>query len=81
VTRVQMRVRLLRDAKSSEEAKRAQAIQILKFMGEKGVLMALKSEPGPWQAMATTAFFEVMNPKMTVDTLPESKAAAKTSKD
>ncbi len=81
VTRVQMRVRLLRDAKSSEESKRRQAIQILKFMGEKGVLMALKSEPGAWQAMATTAFFEVMNPKMSVDTLPESKAAAKSSKD
>jgi HEAT repeat protein len=73
VTRVQMRVRLLRDAHSSDEKKRAQAIQILKFMGEKGALMALKSEPGPSQEIAREAFFELMNPKMTTEALPEQK--------
>jgi HEAT repeat protein len=75
VTRVQMRVRLLRDAHSADEKKRAQAIQILKFMNEKGALMALKSESGPAQEPARQAFFELMNPKMTTDALPEAKAA------
>lgn len=74
VTRVQMRIRLLRDARGSDERKRMQAIQILKFMGEKGCLMALKSESGPQQDPARQAFFELMNPKMTSDALPEQKA-------
>ena len=73
VTRVQMRVRLLRDARTGDEKKRAQAIQILKFMNEKGPLMALKGETGPVQDPARQAFFELMNPKMTVDSLPEGK--------
>lgn len=73
VTRVQMRIRLLRDAKGGDEKKRVQAINILKFMGEKGVLMALKSEQGPWQAQAQQAFFELMNPKVATDALPEAK--------
>jgi HEAT repeat protein len=75
VTRVQMRIRLLRDARGSDERKRLQAIQILKFMGEKGCLMALKGESGPQQEPARQAFFELMNPKMTTDAMPEQKAA------
>jgi HEAT repeat protein len=74
VTRVQMRVRLLRDARGADEKKRVQAVQILKFMGEKGVLMALKSETGPAQELARQAFFELMNPKASVEALPEAKA-------
>ncbi|MEA2746566.1 MAG: hypothetical protein QOI41_709, partial [Myxococcales bacterium] len=58
VTRVQMRVRLLRDARGADDKKRRQAVQILKFMGEKGVLMALKAEAGPSQELARQAFFE-----------------------
>jgi hypothetical protein len=73
VTRVQMRIRLLRDAKAGDEKKRTQAINILKFMGEKGVLMALKSEQGAWQAQANQAFFELMNPKVATENLPEAK--------
>ena len=73
LTRVQMRVRLYRDAKGSDESRRAQAIDILKFMGEKGTLMALKSEAGPWQAQAAQAFFELMNPKAATESLPESQ--------
>jgi HEAT repeat protein len=76
LTRVQMRVRLLTDARGADETKRVQAIQILKFMGEKGVLMALKSEAGPARELARQAFFELMNPKVTVDALPEAKAAS-----
>jgi len=75
VTRVQMRVRLLRDAKSPDEKKRTQAIQILKFMNEKGALMALKSEDGPAKDLARQAFFELMNPKMSTDSVPEAKGA------
>ncbi|MBX3230704.1 MAG: HEAT repeat domain-containing protein [Labilithrix sp.] len=75
-TRVQMRIKLLRDAKGSDAVKRSQAIQILKFMNEKGCLMALKSESGPGQEDARRAFFELMNPKMTTDALPpEAKAS------
>ncbi len=76
VTRVQMRVRLLRDAHSADETKRAQAVQILKFMNEKGVLMALKSEDIPAKELAKQAFFELMNPKMGTDALPEAKGSS-----
>lgn len=75
LTRVQMRVRLIRDAHSADEKKRAQAIQILKFMNEKGALMALKSEDIPAREIARQAFFELMNPKMSVDAIPEAKGA------
>lgn len=75
VTRVQMRVRLLRDARGADEKKRRQAVQILKFMGEKGVLMALKAEQGPSQELARQAFFELMNPKASTESLPEAKDA------
>ncbi len=75
LTRVQMRVRLMRDARSDDEKKRTQAIQILKFMNEKGVLMALKSEDGPVKELARQAFFELMNPKVSTEALPEQKAA------
>ncbi|MBS2015509.1 MAG: hypothetical protein JST00_21665 [Deltaproteobacteria bacterium] len=44
-------------------------------MGEKGVLMALKSEQGPAQELARQAFFELMNPKATTDSLPDAKDA------
>jgi len=73
MTRVQLRIRLLRDARAGDEKKRAQAVQILKFMGEKGVLMALKAEPGPAQEPARQAFFELMNPKATADSLPDAR--------
>jgi hypothetical protein len=73
MTRVQLRVRLNRDAHSADEKKRVQAIQILKFMGEKGSLMALKGETGPAQDLARQAFFELMNPKVGGEALPEAK--------
>lgn len=75
VTRVQMRVRLMRDARAADEKKRADAVMILKFMGEKGALMALKGETGPGAELAKQAFFELMNPKQTTEALPEVKAA------
>jgi HEAT repeat protein len=75
MTRVQLRVRLLNDALNGSELKRAQAIRILKFTKEKGALMALRSAPSPVGEMAKQAFFEVMNPKATGESIPESPKA------
>lgn len=77
MTRVQLRVRLYRDAKSGDAKKQAESLSILKFMKEKGVLMALRSEEGPWKEPARQAFFEVMNPKIFSDSLPDAPAAKK----
>jgi hypothetical protein len=42
-------------------------------MKEKGVLMALKGESGPHGELAKKAFFEVMNPKIVADSLPDAR--------
>jgi HEAT repeat protein len=76
MTRVQFRMRLLLDAKGSDDKKREDAIMILKFMKEKGVLMALRSEAGPVGEMARKAFFEIMNPKTVDDRIPDAPKAA-----
>ena len=65
VTRVQLRARLLADAKGTNDVKRSNAVSILKFLQEKGSLMALKETSGPVAELARQAFFEVMNPKAT----------------
>jgi HEAT repeat protein len=75
MTRVQLRWRLLQDAKGSNDVKRAEAIRILKFTREKGVLMALRNDPGPVGPLARQAFFEVMNPKANAEAVPESPKA------
>jgi HEAT repeat protein len=71
MTRVQLRNRLMMDARGTNDVKRAEAIALLKFTKEKGVLMALRSEPAPVGDMARQAFFEVMNPKATGEAIPE----------
>jgi HEAT repeat protein len=71
ITRVQFRYRLMQDAKGGNPLKREAAIEILKFMKEKGVLMALRSEPGPTGELAKVAFFQVMNPKVNTEKLPD----------
>jgi HEAT repeat protein len=71
ITRVQFRYRLMQDAKGSNDIKRQAAIEILKFMKEKGVLMALRSEPGQTGVLAKQAFFEVMNPKLAGEKIPD----------
>jgi HEAT repeat protein len=73
LTRVQLRVRLMKDARGADEKRRTDAIEILKFMKEKGVLMALKGETGPHAELARKAFFEVMNPKIVTDSLPDAR--------
>ena len=77
ITRVQFRVRLIADAKGGDAKKRTDAVSILKFMNEKGVLMALRNEPAPLGDMARQAFFEVMNPKHAVDQkIPDATGSA-----
>ncbi len=75
MTRVVLRNKLLQDAKGSNAVKRDEAIEILKFTKEKGVLMALKDEPAPLGPLARQAFFEVMYPKADVGAVPESPKA------
>jgi HEAT repeat protein len=65
-TRVVLRYRLFTAAKSGDAAAKKGAIDTLKFMKEKGTLMALRHEPGEVGAMAKKAFHEVMNPKVFV---------------
>jgi len=77
MTRVQLRARLMADAKGSNAVKRDEAIHILKFIKEKGVLMALRGEPGALGELARQAFFEVMNPKSSAESVPESPKALK----
>ena len=75
LTRVQFRYRLLQDARGSNEVKRTSAIEVLKFMKEKGVLMALRNEPGPVAELARQAFFEIMNPKLSAERVPDAPKA------
>lgn len=63
-TRVVLRYRLWQDAKGSDVERKKGAIMTLKFMKERGVLMALRQEQGDTGDMAKRAFFELMNPKM-----------------
>ena len=77
MTRVQLRARLSADARGTNDVKRTEAIHILKFIKEKGVLMALRGEPGPVAEMARQAFFEVMYPKANAESVPESPKAQK----
>jgi hypothetical protein len=75
MTHVVLRSKLLADAKGSNEVKRNNAIAILKFTKEKGVLMALRNEPAPLGDLARQAFFEVMYPKATAEAVPASPKA------
>ncbi|WP_437655428.1 HEAT repeat domain-containing protein [Sorangium sp. So ce1182] len=65
-TRVVLRYRLYQAAKSGDGAQKKGAIETLKFMKEKGALMALRHEQGETGALAKRAFHELMNPKATV---------------
>ena len=76
ITRVQFRNRLIADARGTNDVKRTAAIEILKFMKEKGVLMALRNDQGPVAELARQAFFDVMNPKIVADKLPDAPKAA-----
>ncbi len=62
-TRVVLRYRLFTAAKSDDAKQKKGAIMTLKFMKEKGVLMALRHEKGETGELAKKAFHELMNPK------------------
>jgi len=62
-TRVVLRHRLYEDAKKGDSNRKKGAMMTLKFMKEKGVLMALRGEQGETGELAKKAFFELMNPK------------------
>ena len=76
LTRVQFRMRLMNDARGADAKKRDDAVAILKFMKERGVLMALRNEAAPLGEIARQAFFEVMNPKISEERLPDAPKAA-----
>ncbi len=63
-TRVVLRYRLYTAAKTGDAAAKKGAIMTLQFMKEKGVLMALRHEPGETGEMAKEAFHDLMNPKL-----------------
>jgi len=65
-TRVVLRYRLYTAARSGDAAQKKGAIETLKFMKERGVLMALRGEQGETGEMAKKAFHELMNPKAVV---------------
>ncbi len=73
-TRVVLRSRLYQMAKGDDAAKRSGAVRTLKFMGEQGVLLALRDENGPAGQQARDAYFELMNPKVVTGVnIPDSK--------
>lgn len=72
INRNQLRVRLYKDA-HGDAAKSADAIRILAFMREKGSLLALRSEAGPWQPAASDAYFSVLNPTAAMSSAPAKR--------
>lgn len=82
-TRVVLRYRLYTAAKTGDDATRAAAMRTLKFMKERGVLMALRDEKGPVGELARKVYHELVNPKPIVaeslETLQKEQAAKKSS--
>jgi HEAT repeat protein len=73
MTRVQLRVRLVRDAKSGDAKRRQDALTVLEFTKERGVLIALRTEAAPLGDLARQAYFRVMNPRLSVEAAPSAK--------
>lgn len=82
-TRVVLRYRLITAAKTGDDKVKTKALRTLKFMKEKGVLMALRHEPGLTGELAKKAFHELMNPKPIlpedIGKLLKEQAAKKTT--
>lgn len=64
-TRVVLRNELYEMAQGDDAAKAAGAIRTLKFMKEKGTLMALREGEGEIAKLADAAVFEINNPNLT----------------
>ncbi len=67
MTRVVLRYKLREAAMKGKPEVRAGALMTLRFMGEQGVLMDLKSKGGDVGKEAGEALFLLMNPKVVVD--------------
>ncbi|NUP09285.1 MAG: HEAT repeat domain-containing protein [Polyangiaceae bacterium] len=61
-TRVVLRQRIMKDAKTGDDKRKEQAIRTLRFMKEQGVLMALSDEKGLTGDLAKKAWHELKNP-------------------
>jgi hypothetical protein len=61
-TRVVLRSRLVRDVKTGNAERKKGAMMTLVFMQERGVLLALRDEPGEIGALARRALHQVRNP-------------------
>ncbi|MEN9578334.1 MAG: hypothetical protein RJA70_1343 [Pseudomonadota bacterium] len=66
-TRVVLRGRLFQMAQGSDTKLAASAVRILHFMGEQGVLYALRDSKGPIASLAAQAYHELVNPLLTAD--------------
>jgi hypothetical protein len=65
-TRIVLRYRLYEAARKGSSEQKKGAIDTLKFMKEKGTLMALRYEQGETGALAKKAFHDLMNPKLGI---------------
>jgi HEAT repeat protein len=63
-TRVVLRARLIRAARSGDDNQKKNAIMTLKFMKEQGSLLALRDDQGPTGEFARKAYHELMNPRL-----------------
>ena len=72
-TRVVLRTRLYEMARGDDAAKRSGAIETLLFMGEQGPLLALREEDGETGKLASAAYHEFMNPKLTDVGIPSEE--------
>lgn len=63
-TRVVLRHHLVEAAKKADDPTKAAAIRTLKFMKEKGSLLALRREKGKTGELAATAYHELTNPRL-----------------
>lgn len=70
IDRLMLRSKLIKAAKSGDEATKAFAVGVLKFLKEQGVIMSLRNEAGITGQLARRAFFELRNPEIG---LPEGK--------
>ncbi len=63
-TRVVLRAKLLELVRGDDEARRADAIELLQFAGERGALLSLRGEAGEVGRLATAAYHELLHPKV-----------------
>ncbi len=70
IDRLMLRAKLIKAAKTGDDATKSAAVGVLKFLKEQGVIMSLRNEAGATGDLARRAFFELRNPEAG---LPEGK--------